>query len=182
MNDETEVTAVSDEEATDVPVIPERPEPFVYPKEFTTERGEVIDLPWPGCVIEVKIAKTVAQILKLAPQLRGLFAALDTATQPGVNPADAASALLNDSGDILARAVEEVPEKVIDLMKILIGPDNEVEKLSIMGDGAKIIGFFVTKEMSRFGQAHFNIREDIGISVPTLADVAAQAADRGLDG
>lgn len=182
MNDETEVTA-SDEEATDVPVeTPERPEPFVYPREFTTERGEVMDLPWPGCVIEVKVAKTVAQILKLAPQLRGLFSALDTATQPGANPADAASVLMADGGDILAQAVEEVPEKVIDLIQILIGEDNDVEKLSIMGDGIKIIGFFVTKEMSRLGQAGFNIREDIGVSVPTLADVAAQAADRGLDG
>jgi hypothetical protein len=183
MNDEQEVTAVSDEEATDVPEeTPERPEPFVYPKEFTTERGEVIDLPWPGCLIEVKVAKILAQILKLAPQLRGLFSALDTATLPGMDPSAAASVLLDDVGDVIAQAVEEVPEKVIEVMQILIGPDNVVEKLSIMGDGAKLIGYFAAKEMSRLGQAGFNIRQDVGIAVPTLADVAADAADRGMTG
>jgi hypothetical protein len=182
MNDEQEVT-VSNEEATDVPEqTPERPEPFVYPKEFTTERGEVLDLPWPGCLIEVQVAKKLAQILKLAPQLRGLFSSLDSATAPGVNPSDFASGLLDDVGDVLAKAVEDVPELVIEVMQILIGPENAVEKLSIMGDGAKIIGFFAAKEMSRLSEAGFNIRDDIGIQVPTLADVAAQAADRGMTG
>lgn len=185
MNDEPEVTE-SDEEATDVPeeTTEERPEPFVYPKEYTTERGEVIDLPWPGCIIEVKVAKKFAEILKMAPQLRGLFTALDSATEPGVDPAEAAKELIGDITDVLSQAIEEVPEKIIDVMVILTGLEEEEvgKRLSIMGDGTKLIGYFAAKEMSRLSQAGFNIRQDAGIKIPTLADIAAQAADRGMTG
>lgn len=184
MNNEQEVTVIS-EEATDAPVeTPERPEPFVYPEHFTTERGEILDLPWPGSLIEVRFAKQVAEILKLAPQLREMFIGLEAATTEGVDTDVAAADLLGDIGDALATAVEQVPEMVIELMVILSGLDTDEVgiRLSIMGDGAKLIGLFVAKSMSRLGQANFNLKADVGIAIPTLADVAARAADRGLTG
>ncbi len=184
MNKEHELTAVP-EEAADVPEEkPERPTPFVYPREFETERGEVLDLPWPGGLIEVKIAKKVGEILKLAPQLRGLFQSLDSATTPGVKPEEATKELLSDLGDVMAQAVEEVPEKVMEIMQILTDLDKNAvgTRLSIMGDGIKLIGNFVVKEMSRLGQSGFNLKTDIGLAIPTLADVAAQAADRRVTG
>lgn len=184
MNDEHAVP-VEIEEATDAPAeTPERPEPFVYPEQYETERGEVINLPWPGGIIEVKIAKKVGEILKLAPQLKEMFGTLEAATTEGTDTDIAAGDLLNDIGDALAVAVGEVPEMVIDLMSILTGLEPEVvgERMSIMGDGAKLIGTFFAKEMSRLGQAGFNLNADVGLAVPTLADVAASAADRGLTG
>ena len=184
MNEEHELTAVP-EEAADVPEkTPERPTPFVYPREFTTERGEVIDLPWPGGLIEVKIARKIGEILKLAPQLRSLFKSLDSATAEGVDPEAVTGDFLDDLGDVLSEAVAEVPEQVMDIMAILTGleVDDVGIRLSIMGDGIKLIGFFVTKELSRLGQAGFNLNTDIGLKIPTLASVAAQAADRGVTG
>ena len=184
MKDEHELTVVP-EEAADVPEeTPERPTPFVYPREFTTERGEVLDLPWPGSLIEVRIAKKIGEILKLAPQLRGLFGSLDSATAEGVDPEVASGELLSDLGDVMAQAVAEVPEMVIEIMEILTGLDKDDvgTRLSIMGDGIKLIGNFITKELSRLGQAGFNLNADLGFKTPTLADVAAQAADRGVTG
>lgn len=184
MYDEQDITAIS-EEATDDPVeTPERPEPFVYPEKFTTERGDVIDLPWPGSTIEIAFAKQVAQILKLAPQLRQMFMGLESATAQGADTDQGAADLLTDVGSALATAVDEVPEMVVSLMMILTGLDTEHvgSQLSIMGDGAKLIGFFVAKSMSRLGQANFNLQSDVGFSIPTLADVAATAADRGVTG
>lgn len=184
MQDEQDVNAIN-EEATDDPVeTPERPEPFVYPDTFTTERGEVIDLPWPGSTIEIKFAKQVAEILKLAPQLREMFTGLEAATAEGVDTDIAAADLLTDVGSALATAIDKVPEMVVELMVILTGLDNDAvgTRLSIMGDGAKIIGLFVAKSMSRLGQASFNLKADVGLAIPTLADVASIAADRGMTG
>ena len=184
MTEEHELTAVP-EEAADVPEeTPERPTPFVYPMEYHTERGEVIDLPWPGGLIEVKIAKKVGEILKLAPQLRSLFGSLESATAEDANPEAATGDFLSDLGDVMAQAVAEVPEKVIEIMSILTGLeiDDVGTRLSIMGDGAKLIGNFVAKELSRLGQSGFNLNLDIGLKTPTLASVAAQAADRGVTG
>jgi len=184
MNDEHVVTAEI-EEATDAPVeMPERPEPFVYPEKFETERGEVINLPWPSAIMEVRVAKTVGEIMKLAPQLRQMFGAFDTATEIGVDTDAAAQSILGDIGDALSVAIGQVPEMVIELMSILTGLGTEEvgERMSIMGDGTKLVGTFFAKEMSRLGQASFNMNVDLGLKVPTLADVAANAADRGLTG
>lgn len=184
MYDENDVKVIH-EEATDVLVeTSERPEPFVYPQKFTTELGEILDLPWPGSFIEVRFAKQVASILKLAPQLREMFIGLEAATAEGVDTDIAAADLLGNMGDALATAVELVPEMVIELIVILSGLDTEEvgKRLSIMGDGAKLIGLFVAKSMSRLGQASFNLKADVGLAIPTLADVAAKAADRGLTG
>ncbi len=70
------------------------------------------------------------------------------------------------------------------LMQILTDLDKNAvgTRLSIMGDGIKLIGNFVVKEMSRLGQSGFNLKTDIGLAIPTLADVAAQAADRRVTG
>ncbi len=185
MNDEEAAPTEVIEEATDTPEeTPERPEPFVYPTQFTTERGEVIDLPWPGSLIEVRFAKQIAEILKLAPQLKEMFMGLEAATVEGADTDIAAADLLGDVGDALATAVDQVPEMVIELMVILTGLTVEEVgvRLSIMGDGAKLIGLFVAKSMSRLGQANFNLTTDVGIAIPTLSDVAARAADRGLTG
>lgn len=185
MNDEDKVQVDRTEVATDAPEeTPEHPEPFVYPTQFKTERGEVIDLPWPGSFIEMRFAKQVAEILKLAPQLKEMFMGLDAATAEGMDTDIAAADLLTDVGNALATAVEKVPEMVIVLMVILTGLESDEvgTRLSIMGDGAKLIGLFVAKSMSRLGRANFNLKADVGLSIPTLADVAANAADRGLTG
>ena len=184
MNDE-HVAPAEIEEATDDPAeTPERPEPFVYPTQFTTERGEVIDIPWPGSFIERDFAKKIAEILRLAPQLREMFQGLDAATAPGADVDLAADQLLGDLGDALAEAIGEVPDLVIDAISILSGLEvAEVgNRLSIMGDGTSLIGIFIAKEMSRLGQSGFNLNQDVGLVIPTLADVAASAADRGLTG